>query len=133
LFRNNAANVVQWLTRFGAFLPHEHRISVALAGGAFVLSPRQTTWIRLPARTETQSSRKCVTVEEPCDYPANHLERNYPLKTPDLRHDRSCVQYKAVADIKATFIGRCSTCQYLDTHQVINQSLRGVHAWMDAA
>jgi len=29
-----------------------------------------------------------------------------------------------------TFIGRCGTYQYLDMHQVINQSLAQVYAWI---
>ena len=44
LFHTSNANVVQWLMRFGAFVPYEHRVSVALASGAFVPLPinRQT-------------------------------------------------------------------------------------------
>jgi UDP-galactopyranose mutase len=29
-----------------------------------------------------------------------------------------------------TFIGRCGTYQYLDMHQVINQSLMGARRWI---
>ena len=96
---------------------------------------RQTDWSRLPAHTETQTGQKCVTVEEPCDYTENHLERYYPVKTQDGCHGKTYARYKALADseTKLTFIGRCGTYQYLDMHQVINQSLRGAHAWMDAA
>jgi UDP-galactopyranose mutase len=96
---------------------------------------RQTDWSRLPAHTETQTGRKCVTIEEPCDYTQNQMERYYPVKTQDGRHGRTYAQYRALADAeeKLTFIGRCGTYQYLDMHQVINQSLRGAHAWMDAA
>jgi UDP-galactopyranose mutase len=96
---------------------------------------RQTDWSRLPAHTETETGRKCVTVEEPCNDTENHLERYYPVRTQDGRHDRTYGRYKALADSEAklTFIGRCGTYQYLDMHQVINQSFRGAHAWMDAA
>lgn len=96
---------------------------------------RQTDWSRLPAHTETQTGRKCVTIEEPCDYTENNLERYYPVRTHDGRHGRTYARYKALADAEAnlTFIGRCGTYQYLDMHQVINQSLRGAHAWIDAA
>jgi UDP-galactopyranose mutase len=96
---------------------------------------RQTDWSRLPAHTETQTGRKCVTVEEPCDYTENQMERYYPIKTHDGQHGTTYARYKALADAEAnlTFIGRCGTYQYLDMHQVINQSLRGAHAWMDAA
>ncbi len=48
---------------------------------------KQTDRNRLSAHTETQTGRKCVTVEEPCDYTANHLKRYYPVRTRDSRHD----------------------------------------------
>jgi UDP-galactopyranose mutase len=84
---------------------------------------------------ETQTGRKCVTVEEPCGYTQNHLERYYPGKTQDRRHGKTYARHKALADAEAklTFIGRSGSYRHLDTHQVINQSLRGAHAWMDAA
>ncbi len=96
---------------------------------------RQTDWSRLPAHTETRTGRKCITLEEPCDYTENHLERYYPVRTHDGRHGKTYARYKELADAEAklTFIGRCGTYQYLDMHQVINQSLRGAHAWLAAA
>jgi UDP-galactopyranose mutase len=39
LFHTNNAQVVQWLMRFGSFVPYEHRVSVALANGVFVPLP----------------------------------------------------------------------------------------------
>lgn len=95
---------------------------------------RQTDWSRLPAHAERETGRKCITVEEPCDYTENCLERYYPVRAHDGRHARTYARYKQLADAerKLTFIGRCGTYQYLDIHQVINQSLRGAHAWMDA-
>jgi UDP-galactopyranose mutase len=43
-FRINSASVIQWLTRFGAFVPFEHRVSAAPGSGVFVPLPinRQT-------------------------------------------------------------------------------------------
>ena len=87
---------------------------------------RETDWTRLPLhRVVTQSGRKTVTREEPCDYRDNDLERYYPVKTSDGRYDVVYKQYKRQADLDptVTFIGRCGTYQYLDMHQVINQSL----------
>ncbi len=87
---------------------------------------RETDWARLPLhRVLGRSGRKTVTREEPCDYRDNDLERYYPVKTSDGRYDLVYKQYKQQADLDptVTFIGRCGTYQYLDMHQVINQSL----------
>ncbi len=96
---------------------------------------RQTDWTRLPMhRVLTQSGRKTVTREEPCDYRDNDLERYYPVKTSDGRYDVVYKQYKQQADLDptVTFIGRCGTYQYLDMHQVINQSLVGADRFLAA-
>ena len=47
------------------------------------------------------------------------------MKTSDGRTDAAYRRYKELAGREAgmTFIGRCGTYQYLDMHQVINQSL----------
>ena len=86
---------------------------------------RETDWGRLPHHRARESGRKTVTREEPCDYRDNDLERYYPVKTSDGRTDAAYRRYKELAGREAgmTFIGRCGTYQYLDMHQVINQSL----------
>lgn len=96
---------------------------------------RETDWSRLPAHDVRPGGRKTVTREEPCDYRDNALERYYPVKTSDGRYDAAYRRYKSLAERegRVTFIGRCGTYQYLDMHQVINQSLAGVRAWMAAA
>jgi len=93
---------------------------------------RETDWSRLPGHRIHKTGRKTVTQEEPCDYMDNDLERYYPVKTSDGRYDAVYRRYKARAEEldNITFIGRCGTYQYLDMHQVINQSLAGVHAWL---
>lgn len=92
---------------------------------------RVTDWSRLPFHVEHQGGRKTVTREEPCDYTENNYERYYPVKTSDGRHQATYARYKALAaaDPAMTFIGRCGTYQYLDMHQVINQSLAEVSRW----
>lgn len=74
-----------------------------------------------------------MTLEEPCDYRENDFERYYPVKTSDRRFDAVYRRYKAAAEAEGqvTFIGRCGTYQYLDMHQVINQSLAGARAWVE--
>lgn len=94
---------------------------------------RETDWSRLPAHVSHQTGRKTITVEEPCDYLENAMERYYPIKTSDGRYDAAYQKYKDLAEAERNinFIGRCGTYQYLDMHQVINQSLSTAQKWMD--
>ncbi len=93
---------------------------------------RETDWSRLPGHRVRETGRKTVTLEEPCDYLDNDLERYYPVKTSDGRYDLIYQRYKRRAEQLGgvSFIGRCGTYQYLDMHQVINQSLAGAAAWL---
>jgi UDP-galactopyranose mutase len=93
---------------------------------------RATDWARLPGHAVRQGPLRTVTREEPCNYRDNDLERYYPVKTSDGRYERLYRQYADLAarEPKLTFIGRCGTFQYLDMHQVINQSLAGANAWL---
>ncbi len=95
---------------------------------------RETDWSRLPLHGKGGKT-KTITLEQPCDYRDNHLERYYPVKTSDGRNDAAYRQYRdrAAAESNMTFIGRCGTYQYLDMHQVINQSLAGALAWVKQA
>jgi UDP-galactopyranose mutase len=93
---------------------------------------RQTDWSLFPEHVARQSATKTITLEEPCDYADNQFERYYPVKTSDHRYDAVYRKFKnmaAEAD-KVHFIGRCGTYQYLDMHQVINQSLQGSVEWI---
>jgi UDP-galactopyranose mutase len=89
---------------------------------------RETWWHLLPAHDVGAGGTVTRTREEPCDYKENNDERYYPVKTSDDRYGRLYEQYKALAAThpRMKFIGRCGTYQYLDMHQVINQSLEGV-------
>jgi UDP-galactopyranose mutase len=93
---------------------------------------RETDWSLLPGQAVRRGARQTVTREEPCDYLANDQERYYPVKTCDGRYQAVYARYKALADATPgiTFIGRCGTYQYLDMHQVVNQSLVQVRAWL---
>jgi UDP-galactopyranose mutase len=96
---------------------------------------RQTDWSRLPFHVAAPGPNKTITCEEPCDYTQNNHERYYPVKTSDRRYQAVYHQYKALAAQlgNVTFIGRCGTYQYLDMHQVINQSLVQVADWIARA
>lgn len=93
---------------------------------------RETYWDLLPEHRVEDTGRYTYTKEEPCDYRDNDFERYYPVKTADGRHDKIYAMYKAMSDKNSlmTFIGRCGTYQYLDMHQVINQSLMGAASWL---
>lgn len=92
---------------------------------------RETDWSRLPGHAG-HTAHKTVTQEEPCDYRDNGLERYYPVKTSDGLNQNLYRGYRDLAaqEPRMTFIGRCGTYQYLDMHQVINQSLIGARAWL---
>lgn len=94
---------------------------------------RETDWSRLPGHVVLPSPSITLTREEPCDYVDNAMERYYPVKTSDGRYDAAYRKYAALADKddKVSFIGRCGTYQYLDMHQVINQSLQNVRGWIN--
>ena len=96
---------------------------------------RQTDWSRLPDHRVVASGRKTVTVEEPCDYADNAMERYYPVKTSDGRYEAIYLRYKALSEQSGAcrFIGRCGTYKYLDMHQVINQSRAGAQRWLAGA
>jgi UDP-galactopyranose mutase len=93
---------------------------------------RETDWSRLPFHVAERGPNKTITREEPCDYTQNNHERYYPVKTSDGRYQAVYAQYKALAAEagNVTFIGRCGTYQYLDMHQVINQSLVHASDWI---
>ena len=91
---------------------------------------RETHWNKIPTCGGTAGH--LVTVEEPCSYLENERERYYPIKSNDPSINDRFIAYSALAhqidNIK--FIGRCGTYQYLDMHQVINQSLMGATKWL---
>jgi len=96
---------------------------------------RETWWHLLPNHLVTDTGRRSITLETPCDYRDNAMERYYPVKTADGRYQKLYGEYKnlAAALPNMDFIGRCGTYQYLDMDQVINQSLAGVRRWLGQA
>ncbi|WP_319614065.1 UDP-galactopyranose mutase [Acidiphilium acidophilum] len=94
---------------------------------------RETRWDCLPHHIVTETGRRTVTAEEPCDYRDNGFERYYPVRTADNRFHDIYLKYKelaAKANPEMAFIGRCGTYQYLDMDQVINQSLASARRWL---
>ena len=93
---------------------------------------RETAWYLLPNHRQSNGTGYSHTLEEPCDYKENGLERYYPVKTADMRYQKMYKKYAEMAENLPyiNFIGRCGTYQYLDMHQVINQSLMGAEKWL---
>jgi UDP-galactopyranose mutase len=65
-----------------------------------------------------------LTYEEPMDYNDNFKQRYYPVKDPENKNQEIYKRYTEMIPDDMTFIGRCGTYQYLDMHQVVNQSLQ---------
>lgn len=95
---------------------------------------REIWWHNLPGHQVRPGPSVLRTVEEPCDYRANELDRHFPVRLHDGKADQLHERYKELAAglTNMTFIGRCGTFQYLDMHQVVNQSLAGAAKWCAA-
>ena len=93
---------------------------------------RETDWSQLPGHATGLNENTTITSEEPCDYMENNNERYYPVKTADRCVEQAYIRYKELAESEGicNFIGRCGTYQYLDMHQVINQSLISARKWL---
>ena len=91
---------------------------------------RETWWHNLPKHHGKDNSLYIKTKEIPCDYIENNLERYYPVKTHDDRYGKVYNKYKEINKNEIQFIGRCGTYQYLDMHQVVNQSLINIKKWI---
>jgi len=92
---------------------------------------RTTYWHLLPGH-DGGGRTVTATTEEPCDYRDNALERYYPVKTADGRYQALYQRYAALAarEPGVQFLGRCGTYQYLDMHQVVNQTLAVMRRWL---
>jgi len=93
---------------------------------------RVTEWKVFPNHGENNMATT-LTYEYPCDYKDNNMERYYPVK--DIEGNNAEIYGKYLAKTaldnpNMSFIGRCGTYQYLDMHQVINQSLAGVKKFL---
>jgi UDP-galactopyranose mutase len=87
---------------------------------------RVTEWKKLPAHG-SNPHWTTLTVEEPCDYRDNSMERYYPVKTSkaDCPNRALYNRYVELAEKagNVTFIGRCGLYLYLDMHMAISSAL----------
>jgi UDP-galactopyranose mutase len=84
---------------------------------------RVTEWKQFPGHGSNDSVTT-VTVEEPCDYRDNNMERYYPVKDLEGVNRAKYEQYKAIETPGVTFIGRTGQYVYIDMHQAVNSSLQ---------
>lgn len=92
---------------------------------------RVTEWKQLPGHGSTKSYTT-ITIEEPCSYEENNMERFYPIK--DLAGENVSLykKYRNIPNRKISFIGRCGLYAYLDMHQAINIALSEVRKFMNS-
>jgi len=92
---------------------------------------RTTFWHRIPGH-DGGGPLVTATTEEPCADHENGMERYYPVKTADGRYQALYRRYAALAEAEPgiQFLGRCGTYQYLDMHQVVNQTLAITRRWL---
>lgn len=91
---------------------------------------RVTEWKLFPNHGENPLNTT-LTYEFPCDYKDNNMERYYPVKDIEGTNQEIYQKYLQRKNNKVSFIGRCGTYQYLDMHQVINQSLANVNKYIN--
>ncbi len=91
---------------------------------------RETWWHNIANHHVHNKKLFIKTQEEPCDYEDNNFERYYPVKTHDDKYGKIYKKYKNISEKNIDFIGRCGTYQYLDMHQVINQSMMNIKKWI---
>ena len=92
---------------------------------------RVTEWKNFPAHGENQAMTT-ITVEEPCDYRENGMERYYPVKDRDGANLALHRRYKAMVPDHMTFVGRCGTYAYLDMHQAVSAALAQARRYLAA-
>lgn len=90
---------------------------------------RVTEWKNLPGHG-SHASMTTITVEEPCDYRDNNLERYYPIRDRAGANLKLYRRYKKLVPPGMTFIGRCGNYTYLDMHQAVSSALAQARAFL---
>ena len=93
---------------------------------------RTTEWKQLPAHG-SNPYWTTLTVEEPCDYRDNGMERYYPVKTSHAIDPNREVykQYRERAKNDGIhFIGRCGTYTYTDMQPCVNSTLTMIRKFL---
>ena len=78
LFHTNMEHVVAWLTRFGRFVPYEHRVEAILSDGQYVPLPVNRRTINAVFGTDLKTTSEVETFlagqAVPCSRPSNAAE-----------------------------------------------------------
>lgn len=90
---------------------------------------RVTEWKNFPNHGYHPSS-STITVEEPCDFLDNNLERYYPIKDIAGENRKLYKMYKERAPKNHTFIGRCGLYAYLDMDQAVSSALHTANSFL---
>ena len=91
---------------------------------------RVTEWKNFPNHG-THPSSTTITVEEPCDFTNNALERYYPVKDISGANRALYKLYRERTPIKQTFIGRCGLYAYLDMDQAVSSALHTATSFLE--
>ena len=87
---------------------------------------RVTEWKNIPNNQINIQNEfyTTITIEEPCSYELNNMERYYPIK--DLSGDNIKLykQYLSQKNSNMFFIGRCGKYTYMDMDDTISESLK---------
>jgi len=83
---------------------------------------RLTEWKNFPNHGSIESHTS-ITIEEPCDYKQNMMERYYPIKDTGGKNRKIYEEYKKIRLENVTFIGRCGLYAYLDMDQAVSSAL----------
>ena len=73
-----------------------------------------------------------ITVEEPCDYKDNNLERYYPVKDVFGSNRKTHQRYMKMVPSHVTFVGRCGLYAYLDMHQAVSSALSVARSFLSS-
>lgn len=71
-----------------------------------------------------------TTLEMPCDYKDNNMERYYPVKDVNDKNRETYKKYCEIKNNKTTFIGRCGMYVYIDMDQAVSSSLNIVNKFL---
>jgi UDP-galactopyranose mutase len=91
---------------------------------------RVTEWKNFPSHGLHPSSTT-ITVEEPCDFLDNNLERYYPINDIFGENRRLYKLYRERAPTNHTFIGRCGLYAYLDMDQAVSSALHTANSFLE--
>jgi UDP-galactopyranose mutase len=88
---------------------------------------RMTEWKKYPGNPKVTNST--ITLEEPCDFKDNNMERYYPIQNSD--NIRIYNKYKTLVPDNMLFIGRCGLYKYIDMDDAIKLSLETVKIFLN--